>query len=143
MEYSVNNLTNFNVDEVLIEKCIKETCKKLKVKNKIVSIVFIDNKEIKKINKTYRNIDKETDVISFAFDDEDTLKSDILGEIYISVDKIQSQAEEYGHSIMREMAFLLVHGLLHLLGYDHMKKEDEEVMFKLQEDILEKIGVKR
>ena len=110
----------------------------------IVSVSIVDNKYIHKINKKYRGIDRPTDVISFAFldgeeDKEKLFKSKgevVLGDIYISLDKAKEQAEEYHHSLERELSFLFVHGLLHLLGYDHMNKEDEEVMFALQEEIL-------
>lgn len=110
----------------------------------IISISLINNKQIHKINKKYRQIDRPTDVISFAFldgiDSRDKLFHSgsvvCLGDIYISLDKAKEQAEEYGHSLERELCFLYVHGLLHLLGYDHMKKEDEEIMFPLQEEIL-------
>ena len=67
----------------------------------------------------------------------------LLGDIYISIDKAKEQAIEYGHSLLRELSFLSIHGLLHLLGYDHMKKEDEEVMFKKQEDLLNEFGITR
>ena len=103
------------------------------------SIVFVDNKKIKEINKTYRNIDKITDVISFAFEDNDKKEYNnirILGEIYICIPRMKEQAVMYGHSETREIAFLGVHGLLHLLGYDHMNKDDEEIMFGKQEMIL-------
>ncbi|MCR5308606.1 MAG: rRNA maturation RNase YbeY [Bacilli bacterium] len=110
----------------------------------VISVSFIDNEEIHKINKEYRKIDRPTDVISFAFlDNEDREKEYksgmpvILGDIYISLDKANEQAKEYGHSLKRELCFLFVHGLLHLLGYDHMKKEDEDIMFPLQDKILE------
>lgn len=110
----------------------------------IISVSFVDLKTIHELNKSYRNIDRPTDVISFAFldnekDKETILKSNkmvILGDIYICLDKAKEQAQEYGHSLDRELRFLFVHGLLHLLGYDHMSKEDEEVMFPLQEKIL-------
>jgi len=115
----------------------------------IVSVSLVDNKYIHKINKKYRNIDRPTDVISFAFLDDGHQYDKILfhpgmvalGDIYISVDKAIEQAKEYGHSIKRELSFLFVHGLLHLCGYDHMNKEDEEVMFALQDKILEQKGV--
>ena len=111
----------------------------------IVSVSIVDNKYIHKINKKYRGIDRPTDVISFAFLDDEPNKKKIfqsgamvaLGDIYVSLDKAKEQAEEYHHSLERELSFLFVHGLLHLLGYDHMNKEDEEVMFNLQEEILE------
>ena len=103
----------------------------------------MDNEYIHKINKEYRGVDRPTDVISFALEDEPDIKLDhrILGDIYISIDKVKEQAKEYGHSEKRELAFLAVHGLLHLLGYDHMKKEEEKIMFDKQEMILNGYGI--
>ena len=109
------------------------------------NVIIVDNEKIHEINKTYRNIDRETDVISFALNDDETCNSfvRVLGDIYISIDKAKSQAEEYGHSLKRELSFLTVHGFLHLLGYDHMEKEDEIKMFSLQNEILKEYGVNR
>lgn len=111
-------------------------------------IRFVSNEEIQAINRDYRNIDKITDVISFALEDE---TSDFvveiedmpvnLGEIIISVDRAKEQAVEYKHSFEREICFLAVHGFLHLLGYDHMNAEDEEVMFTKQENILKQFAL--
>lgn len=124
--------------------------KKLGLKcDPIVSVSIVDNRYIHKINKKYRGIDRPTDVISFAFLDNENNYDKILfshgpvvlGDIYISLDKAKEQAEEYGHSLHRELSFLFIHGLLHLLGYDHMNKVDEEKMFKLQEEILSEKGV--
>lgn len=116
----------------------------LKVKQDYsLSLDIVGEEEITSINRDYRGIDRPTDVISFAFNDDKSelglIKGDaprLLGEILICDEKAFSQAKEYGHSPEREFSFLFVHGLLHLLGYDHMKKEDEEVMFPLQEKIL-------
>lgn len=110
----------------------------------ILSVTLVDNKFIHELNREYRNVDRPTDVISFAFLDGDEQRDEKLhgqgpvplGDIYISVEKAQEQAKEYGHPLERELSFLFVHGLLHLLGYDHMTKEDEVVMFKLQDEIL-------
>ena len=122
--------------------------KHLKLKfSPIISVSIVDNKYIHEINRDYRKIDRETDVISFAFLDGDDSRSEKLhsksivplGDIYISLEKAKEQAESYGHSLERELLFLFTHGLLHLLGYDHMKKEDEEIMFPLQDEILSKI----
>lgn len=146
MEYELTNLTDTLVDTTNMERVIDEVSRKLKVKDGIVSFVFVDNKRIREINKEYRNIDRVTDVISFAFMDEDiNPNTDYTnyGEIYISLDKTLSQSLEYGHSFDRELCFLTVHGLLHLLGYDHMTKEQEEVMFKLQDEILDKLKIGR
>ena len=131
-----------------IEKLMDYACKYMKLDNVTFNIIIVDNEEIHKINKEYRGIDRPTDVISFALEDEKDmmLASDagrILGDIYISIDKCRSQAEEYGHSFLRELAFLSVHGFLHLQGYDHMKPEDEKVMFGLQDEILDSYGIKR
>ena len=126
------------------------TLKRLDIKcDPIVSVSFVDNKYIHKINKKYRGIDRPTDVISFAFVDAegnyDKILSSpgivVLGDIYISIDKAKEQAEEYGHSLHRELSFLFIHGLLHLLGFDHMKEEDEKIMFNLQDDILSAKGI--
>lgn len=145
VEY-INN-TSYEVDYDTLKKVIDIALKEEKVKNAYFNIIFIDNEEIHKINKEYRNIDKETDVISFALEDDDTYPDmgfRMLGDIYISVDRIKSQAKDYGHSELREMCFLAVHGLLHLLGYDHTKSlEDEKIMFGKQDIILEKAGIKR
>lgn len=113
----------------------------------IISVSIVDNDYIHQINKTYRGIDRETDVISFAFLDNEKNKEQLLksknvislGDIYISLDKAKEQSINYGHSLNRELLFLFTHGLLHLLGYDHMNKEDEDVMFSLQDRILENI----
>ena len=143
MEYDITNLTDYNLDLTKLDKVIKCTSEKLNIKDKYISIVFVNNEKIHEINKTYRNVDRPTDVISFAFLDNFDIDDTSLGEIYISVDKIKEQAISYNHSELREECFLLVHGLLHLLGYDHIKKEDEIVMFKLQEEILNEVGVNR
>lgn len=116
-----------------------------------ISLSLITNEEIHSLNREYRQIDRPTDVISFAYldgiEDRNTLYQNgqvvILGDIYISTQKAIEQAEEYSHSLNRELSFLYVHGLLHLLGYDHIKKEDEEIMFDLQNKILEKEGITR
>ena len=109
-----------------------------------LNIYHRTTEEIKEINKNYRNIDKVTDVISFAaIDDEDRTDYRSMGDIFICVKRAYEQAIEYKHSNAREFAFLAVHGYLHLCGFDHMTKEDEEVMFKIQDDILLKAGIKR
>lgn len=131
-----------------IEKLMNYACEYMKLDNVTFNIIIVDNEKIHEINKEYRGIDRPTDVISFALEDEKDMLLDseagrILGDIYISLDKCIEQAKEYGHSFLRELAFLSVHGFLHLQGYDHMKKEDEEVMFKLQDEILDSYGIRR
>ncbi len=110
-----------------------------------VDVSLVDEETIQDINRDYRHVDKVTDVISFAFEDDDSPTSLILGddvprmlgEIFICVPRALEQAKEIGNSSQRELSFLFVHGLLHLLGYDHMRKEDEDIMFPLQEKILQ------
>ncbi len=146
MNLEINNLTNEKIEESMIKRVVDATLKKLDEEDAIVSITLIDNKRIHEINREYRNVDRETDVISFAFlEDETDPDMDIvnLGEIYISLEKAHSQAEEYGHSFERELSFLVVHGLLHLLGYDHMTKEEEKEMFSLQDEILSSLNINR
>ena len=132
------------LDEV--QKFIDFALNYLKLDNVVFNVIIVDNEEIHKINREYRGIDRPTDVISFALEDDDTfIKTDqrILGDIYISIDKAIEQANEYGHKLLRELCFLTIHGILHLLGYDHMEKADEEVMFGLQERILSEYGIER
>ena len=127
-------------------KVLDSTLKHEKVNHAIFNIIFVEDDEIHDLNKNYRNVDRVTDVISFALEDNDDIGyGDIrmLGDIYICIPQMKRQAVEYGHSEKRELSFLAVHGLLHLLGYDHMTKEDEEVMFGLQELILDGENIKR
>lgn len=106
-----------------------------------VSIVLMDDASIKTYNKTYRNIDRTTDVLSFV--DGETFEGVVsLGDILISTETCKKQAEAYGHSLKREFLFLVTHGYLHLLGYDHMNEEDEKEMLDLQKEILDDV-VKR
>ena len=146
-EIVINNLLDEKLNEIdELEKLGEFIADYLKLDNICLSVIIVDNKTIRNINKKYRNIDRETDVISFALEDDKTINDSpirVLGDIYISLDKAISQANEYGHSLKRELCFLLTHGFLHLLGYDHMNKEDEEIMFNLQDEILNSYGVRR
>ena len=123
-----------------------------------VSVTVVDDIEIKEINKTYRNIDKATDVLSFPMYEYETIGDFenlndsafnpesgelLLGDIVISAEKVVAQAKEYGHSEEREFAFLLVHSMLHLLGYDHMEEEERLIMESKQKEILELNDYKR
>lgn len=144
--FEITNLYNEEIDTKDIEKVLEIAIKKLNLKDIEFNIIFVDNGYIHKLNKEYRNIDRETDVISFALEDDNSfpkMETKVLGDIYISIDKAKSQAEEYGHSFKREICFLAVHGFLHINGYDHMNKEDEEVMFGLQEEILNEAKITR
>ena len=126
--------------EIVLNKAILEE----KVGQVSFNVIIVDNDYIHKLNKEYRKIDRPTDVITFALEDYEDIKYEdfrLLGDIYISLDKAKSQAIEYGHSFKREICFLAVHGFLHLLGYDHMKKEDEIIMFGKQELILNEAGI--
>ena len=142
---TINNLTNEKLEEINgLDEYGKYLLDYMKI-DASFSIIIVDNEEIHKINKEYRGIDRPTDVISFALEEDEDyeVKERLLGDIYISIDKVYEQAKEYDHSVKRELYFLVTHGFLHLLGYDHMKKEDEEIMFPLQEKILDNYGVKR
>ena len=129
-----------------LDTVLNHTLEHEKVNNAIFSIIFVEDDEIHRINKEYRGIDRVTDVISFAFEDSKDLEYNdirLLGDIYICIPQMKRQAEEYGHSEKRELSFLAVHGLLHLLGYDHMNENDEKEMFGLQELILNETNIKR
>ena len=144
--FEITNLYNEKIDTKDIEYVLNIAIKKLQLKDVEFNVILVDNDYIHKINKEYRNIDRVTDVISFALEDDSTfptMETKILGDIYISIDKAKSQAIEYGHSFKRELCFLAVHGFLHINGYDHMTKEDEKVMFGLQEEILNEAKITR
>ena len=147
MEFSFDNRLDEAYDslETIYEELMSLTFSLLGVKkNYEVDVSLVDEEEIHRINREYRKVDRVTDVISFAFEDDDSALGAIngddvprmLGEIFICVPRALEQAKEIGNTPERELCFLFVHGLLHLLGYDHMKKEDEDVMFPLQDKIL-------
>lgn len=142
MEIEIFNETEENLEKDLdeLKKLLIDFCEREKLGNVIFNVIIVDKEKIHEINKTYRNIDRPTDVISFALEDDKTSTAyeqfRVLGDIYICLEKVIEQKEEYGHSFKRELTFLAVHGLLHLLGYDHMTKEDEEKMFSKQEEVL-------
>ena len=141
MKVNFFNESDINVKEY--EKLIKGIFSKM-CSNKEFNIIFVNKDEIQRINREFRKIDKVTDVISFALiDDTEIVQTNELGDIFICVERAREQAKEYGHSESREFAFLAVHGYLHLCGFDHQTKEEEEVMFKKQEDILKNAGLER
>lgn len=136
--------------ESLIEDCAKAALKEEEIEDDAeVSVMFVDNVRIRELNKLHRNIDRETDVLSFPLGDENGFEVNcdndaiLLGDIVISLEKAAAQAEEYGHSLRREVAFLITHSLFHLLGYDHETPEEEKEMFQKQEKVLEKLGITR
>lgn len=145
-KYEIINQTEIDINTKDIYNIIKITMKKFKIKNPIFNIIFVNNNTIRSINKKYRKIDKETDVITFALEDDSNIKYNnirVLGDIYISIDKATKQSKEYGHSLKREICFLTVHGLLHLLGYDHINEKDRKIMRELEECVLNEYDVKR
>ena len=146
MKDYIFNTTNEKIDTTELYDIIEFACKHLNIKNPLLNITIVDNDRIREINREYRGKDSVTDVISFAFEEvNDVNYNDIrfLGEIYISYERAKEQAKEYGHSVRREFSYLAVHGLLHLLGYDHMNEEDKKVMRSLEEEILNEYDIKR
>jgi probable rRNA maturation factor len=150
---SIDETSTLSDNELIqIENILSFASKKQNVEQgSEISITFVSNESIQEINREYRQKDYPTDVISFAMEELgegeiEVVGADIpriLGDIIISIPKAKEQAEEYGHSFMRELSFLAVHGFLHLLGFDHETEEDEKVMFSLQREILEEYGLKR
>lgn len=148
-----NDHTNLVKDEWYqqIDSLLTFAKKKENINNDAeLSVTFVDKDEIQNINKIYRDKDKMTDVISFALEeDEPDIEFNeldiprVLGDIIICTDVAKEQAENYGHSFERELGFLALHSFLHLLGYDHMNKEDEKEMFGRQDDILNAYGLTR
>ena len=120
-------------EEFEFEDLIKKIAKLFKGKMSL-SLIIVNDKQMRDINFQYRDLDKTTDVLSFPDTEED-----YLGDIFISLDKVKLQAVEYEHSEMEEFARLLIHGILHLVGYDHIKDEDHEVMVKKEEELLKKL----
>ena len=146
-EVEIINEVDWNVKELdELSKYIEFVLKYEKLEHVLFNVIIVDNAYIHKINLEYRGIDRPTDVITFALEDEKDVQAKeirVLGDIYISKDKVIEQAKEYGHSLKRELFFLVTHGIYHLLGYDHMTEEEEKVMFKKQEDVLNEYGITR
>ena len=147
MKIELFNETDENLEEYIntIKEVLVHGLDKLKIGDVTFNIIFVNNDYIHELNKNYRNIDRETDVITFALEDDKTFNPEerILGDVYISIDKAKSQSEEYGHSLKRELCFLAVHGMLHLLGYDHMEDDERVIMEGRQDDIMSNLGVLR
>lgn len=142
----INETDQNNIEIEELKKIVEYTLKYQKVENSILNVIIVNEDKIRELNKNYRNKDSVTDVISFALEDDDIfIKTDIrvLGDIYICFKRAMEQAVNYNHSLKRELSFLTVHGILHLLGYDHMNEKDEKVMFELQERILSEYGIQR
>lgn len=130
----------------VVNACFKE--ENLTDKNLYVNIILTTAEEIKKINKKYRNINKETDVLSFPMFEKEELKKinyghmETLGDIIISVEQVKKQAKEYGHGFQREFSYMIIHGFYHLLGFDHIEKQDKKIMREREEKILIKLDIK-
>ena len=149
----MNNIEIFNqteeeIDELeTVRKVLDFAVKKENLKIVDFNVIIVREDYIHELNKNYRNIDRVTDVITFALEDDDTVLNAssrrVLGDVYICLDRAKSQAIEYQHSFLREICFLAVHGFYHLLGYDHQTKEEEEIMFTKQEEVLSGCGIKR
>ncbi len=139
------NTEYVNILTKVLEKCFKE--EDLINKNLYVNILLTNPQHIRKMNKKYRNIDKETDVLSFPMFEKDELEKrteltqDILGDIVISIEKVKEQSIEYGHSFERELSYMAVHGFYHLMGYDHIEEQDKIVMRQKEENILQKLKI--
>lgn len=139
--FDENNFLN-KKDISLIKKISRFIFKEEKLENKIIfELHIVDNKQSQKINSQYRNKDYPTDVISFSFWEEGLLKTPLLGEIYLSYEKVVSQAKEFNHSFERELGFLVSHGIFHLLGYDHEIEEEAKIMFGKQYHVLKLCGL--
>ena len=140
-----------NIVKRVVEQCFKE--EKIENSKLYISITLTTPEHIHEINKQYRNVDRETDVLSFPMFEKDELDEkiknedfeyeDVLGDIVISIERVKGQAEEYGHSFEREFAYMIVHGFYHLMGYDHIEEEDKIIMRPKEENILNKLGIKR
>ncbi|WNF37720.1 rRNA maturation RNase YbeY [Bacillaceae bacterium IKA-2] len=155
IDIDIQDETNELSDEQiqLVENILNEAASFEKVsKGTEISVTFVDDEAIREINRQYRDKDQVTDVISFALNDYDEDETELvideaipnlLGDIIVSYPRLLEQAEEYQHSVDRELGFLVLHGFLHLLGYDHMTEEEEKIMFKKQEDILMAYGLQK
>lgn len=140
--------------EKVVDTCFKE--ENLIYTNLYLNVILTNPENIRKANKEYRNIDKETDVLSFPMfqkqeieelieksKTEEQVVEDVLGDIIISIPRVEEQAKDYGHSFERELAYMVVHGFYHLMGYDHIKEEDKKIMRPKEEYILNKLNITR
>ncbi len=139
IDYEISESQNIRFNQVV--QTVKQ---KLDLtQNYVLSLILVDDVQIHEINKQYRQIDSPTDVISFASLEGEQFVHEQeeveLGDVFISIETMKRQANEYGHSEEREFTFLFTHGLLHLLGYDHIEEKDEKIMFSLQNEILDEI----
>ena len=139
------------VVEKVLTRCFEE--EKLENSKLYITVTLTNPENIRKINKEYRNIDRATDVLSFPMFEKDELEEkiekkdyehiDVLGDLVISIEKVEEQAKEYGHSFERELSYMIVHGFYHLMGYDHIKDEDKKMMRAKEEKILDELKILR
>ena len=149
-EIEENHIYEKTIEKVL-EQCFRE--EKLENSNLYITITLTNPENIKEINREYRNIDNATDVLSFPMFEKDELEEklnnnyfeheEVLGDIVISIQKVEEQAKEYGHSFERELSYMVVHGFYHLMGYDHIKEEDKKKMRPKEEKILNELKIIR
>lgn len=135
----------------VVEQCFKE--EKMIDSKLYISITLTNPEHIHEINKQYRDVDRATDVLSFPMFEKEEIDNkikendfeheDVLGDIIISIEQVEQQAKEYGHSLERELAYMIVHGFYHLMGYDHIKEEDKVIMRSKEENVLNKLGITR
>ena len=146
------NKEYFDIIDKIIRKCFKE--ERIDNLNMYISIMLTNNKNIRKLNSSYRQIDRETDVLSFPMFEKDEIDEivecqkqfpikEVLGDIVISVEKVKEQAIEYNHSFERELSYMVVHGFYHLMGYDHIEEDDKNIMREKEEKILQELNIKR
>ena len=154
VEISYNNIESEANEEEIINKVVQTVLELENIKHELeIYITLTNNEEIHKINNEYRQVDRPTDVLSFPMYERDEIPKlreekqddveEVLGDIIISIPKIKEQAEEYGHSYERELAYLTTHGMLHLLGYDHMIEDEKVIMREHEEKVLEKLNILR
>ena len=142
--FDIFNEIDYKEDYSYLDDVINHTFEVLNITNANMSVILIDDEKMHELNKAYRGVDRTTDVLSFALEDNNKLDLPIreLGEVYVSIPKMLEQAKEFNHSEKRELSFLVCHGLLHLLGYDHTKsKEEEEKQFGLQDKVLSDLNI--
>ena len=153
IEINYDEIEKLPKEESLIKTVIETVLKEEKIiQNLEIYVTLTNNEQIHKTNKETRNVDRPTDVLSFPMFEREEIhflkeeqkeEIDILGDIIVSIEKVKEQAIEYGHSFERELAYLVTHGMLHLLGYDHMVEEEKEQMRKREEEILEILNITR
>ena len=142
------NQLYIDVANKVFQKCFE--IENLLDKNLYINIVFTSPNKIHEINKKYRDVDRETDVLSFPMFEKEELENyvakpwkDILGDIIISIEQVKKQAEEYGHSFERELAYMMVHGFYHLMGEDHIEENDKKIMREKEENVLNELNITR